>query len=262
MEIFPALLRTPQSMSGIASTSSSTTLSTSYNRPGPSYSDKGKAKELASASIPTWYAGADTDEARADASWYNLMGKDEAYTSFLPAAMSMAPPDESRGVKRRRSSRLTNGSVARLNGHFGSRYPGADQDPDPLMNGNGLPTSAPEPASPRSAKRRPVSLEKTVHGAVESLSEARRVMYQIGEFQRIEQEGGVLPPIEKFGWDKQVKKEQVAARKRKRKEEREMADKRRKTGGEVGELEAEMSVKRASAGMLAHVGFDGESTVF
>lgn len=124
--------------------------------------------------------------------------------------------------------------------------------------------SMPAPEMPSGARRSSrirsrgaVRLESQVLDSVENLAEANRVIGKIAEFQRLEVEGGVMPPVERFDWKKVAKREEMQDRKRVIKAERVEARKRRRLGGEVGEAEATHTMKRASAGLLAHAGFEG-----
>lgn len=100
------------------------------------------------------------------------------------------------------------------------------------------PTMA-EPPAKRQKRRKGASLESAVYETVGSLNEIRRVSNLIGDFRRAEQEGGVLPPIDRFP-------------KRKR-----MHVPHRDYPSEMNEAEATASIKHCSAGLLAHAGFEG-----
>lgn len=116
-------------------------------------------------------------------------------------------------------------------------------------------------SSRRSARIRSkgaVDLEASVLAGASSLAESSRVYGKILDFQRLEVEGGILPPIERFELSQAARREEKQERKRAIRTERVEARKRRRIGGEVGDAEAVQSVKRASAGLLAHAGFDGE----
>ena len=87
-------------------------------------------------------------------------------------------------------------------------------------------------------------------------------MNQIQDWQRTEMEGGVLPPIQRFNEkaDRRKRKRAWMELREREKEMREEGRGRAKDGGEVGEEEAVMKIRRATAGMLAHAGFEGQLT--
>jgi transcriptional activator SPT7 len=214
-------------------------LPVSLSLPGGFFSDKGKAKEVLHGVLPPpWYPGATEDEEhKLEGNWWSVMGKDEAYVGGLPTAPIMAPfspPRKKRIPSRRRKTSLPNGNAAHT------------------PNGDGPPV--PELLPPK-----PISLENAIHRSVDKLGEARRMINQIQEFQRIEAEGGVLPPVDYGDAAIEREREEGAKRKRQRQVEYAKVVKRRKRGGEVGETEAVLIVKRATASMLAHAGFEGES---
>lgn len=215
-------------------------LSTSLNQAGPCFSEKGKAKEiLFSTAPPSWYpvtTDADNDELKLEGAWWSVIGKDEGYLAGLPVVPTMPGPS----VIRKR------------------RIPGRNKRRLSMPNGIA------DLSKPPRISSAPVSLEKVVHRSVDKLSEARRVVGQIQDFQRIEAEGGVLPvpnPAEEEERRERNKQERIG-RKRRRKAEFLEAKKRRKTGGEIGETEAVMALKRTTASMLAHSGFEGELPYF
>ena len=210
---------------------------------GPSFSDKGKAKEIiASSTAPGWYTPAEQEGAEDGGvgKWWGSLTKDEAYTGGMPSTPSMAPPAPRRILrikkKTRRKSSRTNGGTLGLDGHS-------------------PPSQTPSLLSPR-----PVKLERLVHRNVDKLFEARRLMGQIQDWQRIEREGGVLPPVQKF--NRKLEREQRRAERASRRDQEDEYGAERKTkvqlGGEIGEAEAVAGIRRATAGMLAHAGFEGE----
>ena len=209
----------------------------SLNLPSPSFSDKGKAKEiLHGASPPPWYpnlATNDDEEAKLEGSWWGAVGRDEAYMAGLPAVPMMAPLS---GARRRKIPRHTTRHLS---------IPNGDDD---------------RPKTPSLVSPKPISLESVIHRSVDKLCEARRVVGKIQDFQRIEAEGGLLPLPNRDDEDetKEAERKERVERKRKRKAEGVEAKKRRKTGGEVGEPEAVHAMKKTTAGMLAHAGFEGE----
>lgn len=199
---------------------------------GPIWTEKGKAKELVSNTAPpAWYAGADTDEAKAEGSWWSILGKDEAYVGGLPPAPAMVQFPEEPIHQTRSSTRKKS-----------------------LPNGNGV--ASPD-RPPSLVPSKPVSLERVVHRTVDKLFDTRKLATQISEFQKAEVEGLILPPYDDGEQDRLLQREEASERKRKKRTEREEAAKRRRVGGEVGEREAALKLKKASAAMLAHVGFEG-----
>ena len=212
-------------------------LSVSLNQPGPSFSGKGKAKEILYATPPpSWYPASvtnDDEEIKLEGAWWGVAGKDESYIAGVPSVPTIASPNAS---KKRRI--------------VGRKRPRIS-----VPNGYGM-----SPKTPPLAAVSPVSLKNVVHRSVDKLCEARRVVGQIQDFQRIEAEGGVLP-IPRPGEEEERRsreKEERVHRKRKRKSEVTEARQRRQTGGEVGEAEAVMALKKTTASMLAHVGFEGK----
>lgn len=124
-------------------------------------------------------------------------------------------------------------------------------------NGNGAPPQV-NGHTHTSPPKRTVNLETIVHRTVDELHTSRSIINSIYDWQRLEAEGGAIPPIKRFDREKEIRREEEAERKRVNREEGAEASKRRKLGGEVGERQAALGAKRATAGMLAHAGFDGE----
>ena len=227
LDTAPALVRTPYSPSH--------NLPMSQNQAGPSFSDKGKAKEiLHTTPAPEWYPNSlrtDDEDYRLEGGWWGSLGKDESYMACLPAVPVMASPDTIR--RRRIPVRRCRPSLG-INGDMQHQTP-------PLV-----PTRA-------------VSLSKVVHRSVDRLCEARRVVQQIQDFQRIQAEGGqlsILHPVEDDEWNEREKQERIH-RRRRRKDDSKNARKRRIIGRETGEPEAVMVLKKNTASMLAHAGFEG-----
>ena len=207
----------------------------SPNQAGPSFSDKGKAKEiLRTTPAPEWYPKSlrsDDEEHKLEGGWWGSLGKDESYMACLPAVPVMASPD---AIRRRRIHVRKCRPLSVSNGDMQPRTP-------PLV-------------SPR-----PVSLSRVVNRSVDKLCEARRVFQQIQDFQRMEAEGGQLPilhPVEDDEGNERKKLERIH-RRRRRKDDSEDLSKRRRNGGETGEAEAVMILKKNTASMLAHAGFEG-----
>lgn len=230
LDNYPALARTPFSMTHL--------IPSPLSHSGPTYAEKGKAKELVAFNpAPGWYPTAgDDDVRRAEGSWYTAMSRDEAFIGGLPATSSMSMPS-AKPVKRIPSRRK---SINQVNNAGPSDYA--------LISGQ-----------PKSPRKRTVKLEDIVHRTVDELHSARNIANSIYDWQRLEADGGIIPPIKRFDREEALRKEEEAERKRVSREEAARANKRRKVGGEVGENEAAMSFKRATAGMLAHAGFDGMS---
>lgn len=229
---------------------------------GPSFSDKGKAKEvLTGLSPPAWYPlssvegveGTEDEEAQLEASWWTSLSKDEAFIGGIPAVPAMASPagdlaSRIRGRKRRRdASDQSLGANGRADGQSPMRV-----DDGPI--GYASPTRERTPPLVRS---KPRSLEGVVLRSIDKLSEARKFINQVHEYQRAELEGGVPPPLDLGESSRAARKEERAARHRRRQLEREEARERAEQGGEVGETEAAFALKRSSAALLAHAGFEG-----
>ncbi|WOO84408.1 Transcriptional activator spt7 [Vanrija pseudolonga] len=239
LELTPALIRTPYTMTHFQPVSLST--------PGPSFSDKGMAREILYGNAPPpWFpvsVTTDDEDAKLEGYWWGVTGKDEAYVSGLPAVPTMVQGPSSK--RKRISQRRGSMSPKQPNGTNGTaRRPRSDSEPPALI------------------PSKPVSLERLVHKSIDSLAETRRTMNLIQEWQRFEIEGGPPPPpLEPPDLERKRKAEEQADLKRKRKEARVEANKRRRMGGEVGEEEATLSLKRAVAGMLAHAGFEGANEI-
>lgn len=210
----------------------------SLNHAGPSTLSQARSKELLGTTPPpSWHAAevdAEDDEGRLEGSWWTIMGKDDAYTAGLPTVPSMAyaaRPRSPRIPKRKKTPKI--------NGH--SHLPG-ETSPPPLDHSKA------------------VNLESAIHHNIDRLNDTRKVMGLIHDWQRIEVEGGALPPKPElqFAADKAQAAIQREERKRLRLEESSESNKRRKLGGEVGEKQAAQTLKKASAGLLAHAGFEGE----
>lgn len=236
LELAPALLRTPYTMTYFEPVSLST--------PGPSFSDKGKARDILYGNAPpAWYpASADNEDAKLEGYWWGATSKDEAYVAGLPCVphMVQGPSMKRRRVRARSASPRVNG-----NGEAGEEHDAGAQ--------HEAPTPALEPS-------KPLSIERVVHRAVDKLSDARKTMNTIQEYQRYVEGDGTDPeplPLEPVESVRARYAEERQSSKRKRKEAKEEADERLETGGEVGEEEAAYSLKRASASLLAHAGFDG-----
>jgi transcriptional activator SPT7 len=218
-------------------------LSNSIPIAGPYNPDKSRSKEKDKDAIqaivpPPWYpTGSPEDEdLRSEGLWWGLMQKDDAYVSAIPATPSMLPATPLRrkqiGKRKRR-----------------------DDSPS-YANG----TREGEERTPPLEWPKAVNLESVMNRSVDKLFEARRIMGQIHDWQRIESEGGVLPNLRLMeAEEKERAKEEKEAWRQQRRTEAEEKKKRHKAGGEVGELEAVLSMKKAAANVLALSGFEGES---
>lgn len=211
----------------------------SLSQPGPSFSDKGKARDILYGNAPPpWYpapAGEDED-AKLEGYWWGATSKDEAYVAGLPAVPEMVdgPSQKRRRISRRRTS----------------------ASPQPRPNGNHA------DAVPPLVPSKPVSLERVVHRAIDKLGDARKTVNTIQELQRYYEGDGMglpPPPIESLETLRAREAEERVEGKRKRREARTEANERFRHGGEVGEAEAAFVLKRSVASMLAHAGFEGES---
>jgi hypothetical protein len=109
---------------------------------------------------------------------------------------------------------------------------------------------------------KPVNLATKIHKNVDTLNSIRKKVHQIQDWQKAENEGLPLP-IPRPHIEKEERRrtlEQSRERKRRRKEERAESKKRMRAGGEVGEEEAALVARGATASVLAQAGFDGQST--
>ncbi|WWC61038.1 uncharacterized protein I303_103616 [Kwoniella dejecticola CBS 10117] len=234
LEAAPALIRTPYSMTHL--------LPVSLNSAGPSFSDKGKAKEILYGNAPpAWFpmppssasgTAFDDEDLKLEGYWWGAMSasNEDSLIGGLPSIPQMV--DSGPPLKKRRIRRLKT-SLDVPNGDDATK------------------------ASP-GKKKKPVSLKKVINQTVDSLHDARNTIHRIQEFQRIEMEGGLLPSRElESEKEKLIKREERLDRSRLRREENERAKLRRKVGGGIGEEEASLHLKKASAGLLAHAGFEG-----
>ena len=248
LDTAPALVRSPHAMSHF--------YPLSLNFAGPSTAEKGKSREILNNTVaPSWYPAASFTTVQStstkekpenadlsDGNWWGAITKDEAYIGGIPSIPEMAPfqlPKVRRiKGKKRRKTQVNGDSTNQL-----------------YLNGHSYPSTTPSLESPRSVK-----LGSVVHRNVEELCEARRLMNQIQDWQRIEMDGGVLPPIQRFNEkaDRRKRKRSRMDLREREKELREEGKIRAKDGGEMGEEEAVMKVRRTAAGMLAHAGFEGQ----
>ncbi|WVQ98831.1 hypothetical protein IAU59_005962 [Kwoniella sp. CBS 9459] len=250
LDTAPALVRTPYTMTHF--------LPVSLSQAGPSFSEKGKAKEILYGNAPpAWYplpAGTDDEDVKLEGYWWGAMNGDDAFVAGLPAVPTMVPPETTITRRRRtrpRSTRKSINSDVLPNGGGPARRTSVS----PLKTRKILDNTK-EGSKDRSQK--PLSVKNVVHRTVDRLHDARQLIHRIHEFQRIENEGGILPSREIMTEKERItKQEEKAQRVEVRKLEKKEVVRRKKEGGEVGEAEAALSLKRASAGLLAHAGFEG-----
>jgi transcriptional activator SPT7 len=229
-------------------------------------SDKGKAKAkdiLSNHQAPPWFTpGSNDDEdTKVEGAWWGFMSKDEAFTSGLPVIPMMAPtsPTRSRvvqGRKRRKTSPVSDKGVGTC---FTDSSATLVDEPlslsmtIPKTNGHLFHTS------PTPLRRKPINLTTKIHSNVDKLFDIRKTVNQIQDWQKAENEGLPLP-IPRPHIEREARRQEIRdrqERKRCRKEERVEARKRARIGGEVGEEEAALGVRAATASMLAQAGFDG-----
>lgn len=111
------------------------------------------------------------------------------------------------------------------------------------------------------SRPKPINLTNVIHRSADRLFDIRKSVSKIHEFQKAENEG-IPPPVYKPHIEREERRQERQEwneRKRRRKEERAEARKRGKLGGEVGEKEAALNMRMATASMLAQAGFEGES---
>ena len=230
--------------------------SLSLKDPGPSFFDKGKARDMLQYhQPPSWFPdlGGVEEDMKLEASWYGFLAKDESYTSGLPVVPSMVPTTSSlrpRALKSRKRRKIT--PVSENNGCFTDSSATLVDEP---ISMTALPKSEPI------LHAKPVNLQTKIHKNVDKLNNIRKTVHQIQDWQKAENEGLPLP-IPRPHIEKEERRrtlEQSHERKRRRKEESEEAKKRRTVGGEVGEEEAALEVRGATASVLAQAGFEGKS---
>ena len=201
--------------------------------------DKGKAREiLQSTTPPPWYPATDLDETKPDATLWRYLGRDESLVAGLPALPTMAPPEAPprRRIRPRPPGPPKGVAHTRING---------------AQRSEKLNTPPLEPSAPRSIKR-------IIDKSVDKLNESRRIIGKIHEWQRLEAEGhALIPPKLDDPEEKALRREESSRLKEYAREESNIARERRKLGGEVGEAEAALQLRTATASMLALSGFDG-----
>ncbi|WVF72103.1 hypothetical protein IAT40_006915 [Kwoniella sp. CBS 6097] len=266
LDTAPALLRTPYTMTHFQPVS--------LSQAGPSFSEKGKAKEILYGNAPpAWYplpAGTDDEDVKLEGYWWGAMNGDDAIVAGLPAVPTMVPPEQPTTLPRRRRLRTRPRSPRKsVNGVL---LPNGDESApvsvplpsrksiSPLTSKRALDKMTETEEQERKSKQRikPISVKKVVHRTVDRLHDARQLIHRIHEFQRIENEGGILPSRELVTEKERITKQEERARRvEMRTAEKKEVMGRKKEGGEVGEEEAALGLKRASAGLLAHAGFEG-----
>ncbi|KIR39329.1 transcriptional activator SPT7 [Cryptococcus deuterogattii 99/473] len=244
----PALLRTPYSIPSLSFLS--------LTHAGPSFSDKGKAREsLHGYAPPAWYPAHSTflgaQEERGEGEGGGggegeAVGDeegDEEIRRYRPKPPPPPPPP-----------RLPNGIIASGDDDDEALHP-KDAGNPPLHDKKKTTTTTTT-----------VSVKAVVRRTINNLNAARQAMQRITEFQRIEAEGGgggigiLHPPrgLSPTPAEKEKAEEERIERRDFRRMENKAARERRLTqGGQVGQEEAVRVMKKCSAGMLAHAGFEG-----
>ncbi|TYJ55382.1 hypothetical protein B9479_003885 [Cryptococcus floricola] len=282
LDSVPALLRTPQSLASFSPV---------FPVAEPSWSDKGKAKEIILPySPPSWYASfagpststsgtpsamevdAEDEDAQFEGCWWGALASDEALVAGLPAVPTMATP---RPVRRKRlkpslpvpplPNGIANHSAEQMPSPQKLHIPPRSRSPSPspeklpatdAQDQSSLQRPSAESAAPSD---KPISIPAIVRRTVNNLDSARSIAHKVSEFQRIEAEGGVLPPrslspplSEQISIEeaRQLRREAIAG-------ERQAIHDRRREGGEVGREEAVLTMKMCTAGLLARAGFEG-----
>jgi len=223
---------------------------------------------------PSWFtpvpmdtsvpAATATDDHTLEGQWWGFVAKDEAYTSGLPVMPSMIPPTGSRPKvlgRSRKRRKITPASETANNNHetcFTDSSATLVDEPQSMV----LPKpSQSTPTSTRVLHSKPVNLTTKIHRNVDTLFNIRKTVNQIQDWQKAENEGLPLP-IPRPHIEKEERRQELELRnerKRRRAEEKAETKKRIRSGGEVGEEEAALSVRAATGSMLAQAGFDGMS---
>ncbi|WVQ71731.1 hypothetical protein IAR50_001272 [Cryptococcus sp. DSM 104548] len=277
-----SLLRTPQSIASFSPVSLAA---------GPSWSDKGKAKEILSPySAPSWYTSlagpsastsgtplatevdTEDEDARLEGCWWGALASDEALVAGLPAVPTMAAPRPARRKRLKPSlpvPPLPNG----IADHSAEQTLSPQKPHDTLRPQAPSPSSkepltleAQDQSSPQkpttgivTPSDKPISIPAIVRRTVNNLDRARSIAYKVNEFQRIEAEGGVLPSRNLS--PTLAERDSIEEARRSRREslatERQATQDRRREGGEAGREEAVLTMRMCTAGMLARAGFEG-----
>lgn len=188
---------------------------------------------------------------------------DETLIAGMPAIPKMAPPEPVRRYRPKPPPPV----IPPLPNGIASRPPPPGLSPPPP------PSPSPSPSTTAKPHLHPkdgppdkplstsvcVSVKAVVRRTINNLNAARQAMHRITEFQRIEAEGGILPPrgLSPTPAEKEKQQEERCEREEFRRMENKAARERRNAGGEVGQEEAVKVMKKCSAGMLAHAGFEG-----
>jgi transcriptional activator SPT7 len=235
--------------------------SLSLKDPGPSFSDKGKAKEMLQYhQPPSWFPSeVEEEDSKLEGAWYGHLAKDEAYVSGLPvvpAMVSSSIGSRPRSMRSRKRRKITPMSDANHGTCFTDSSATLVDEPLSMTT---LPKT--DPLSNTILHPKPINLTTKIHKNVDTLFNIRKTVHQIQDWQKAENEGLPLP-ITRPHIEKEERRrtlEQSRERKRRRKEERIEAKKRMRVGGEVGEEEAALEARGATASMLAQAGFEGMS---
>ncbi|WWC89960.1 uncharacterized protein L201_004889 [Kwoniella dendrophila CBS 6074] len=260
LDAAPALIRTPYTMTHF--------MPVSLNQPGPSFQDKGKAKEILYGNAPpSWFPmpsasssssstgalagnsglGYDDEDLKLEGYWWGAMSasNEDALISGMPSIPQMVDPvpTKKKRIKRFKSCHQKSPLQA-------------------LVSIDGVPTSTVSTSPGKQAKKKPkpkvINTKRMIYETNEKLHESRNIINRIQEFQRIEYEGGILPSnILESKTEKLIKKEEKFERIRNKKEEKLKSIKRKNQGGEMGEEQAVLQLKKSSAALLAHNGFEG-----
>lgn len=185
------------------------------------------------------------------------MMDDETLIAGMPAIPKMVPPEPVRRYRPKPPPPV----IPPLPNGIASRPPPPSPSPSPSPSTTAKPHLHPKdgpPDKPLSASVC-VSVKAVVRRTINNLNAARQAMHRITEFQRIEAEGGILPPrgLSPTPAEKEKQQEERCEREEFRRMENKAARERRNAGGEVGQEEAVKVMKKCSAGMLAHAGFEG-----
>ena len=114
------------------------------------------------------------------------------------------------------------------------------------------------------SRPKPINLTNVIHRSADRLFDSRKYASRIVEFTKAENEG-IPPPTYKPHIEREERRQERQEwneRKRRRKDEKVEARKRSKMGGEVGEKEAALNMRMATASMLARAGFEGTLSSF
>lgn len=182
---------------------------------------------------------------------------DETLIAGMPAIPKMVPPEPVRRYRPKPPPPV----IPPLPNGIASRPPPPSPSPSPSPSTTAKPHLHPKDGPPDKPLSTSVcvSVKAVVRRTINNLNAARQAMHRITEFQRIEAEGGILPPrgLSPTPAEKEKQQEERCEREEFRRIENKAARERRNAGGEVGQEEAVKVMKKCSAGMLAHAGFEG-----